>query len=337
MGVIGAGSFGRTIARLLSINSNVLLYSRSPLSRDVENALQTSPARTFSIRNTTSIKDFCRSCKVIFPIVPSANFRDMTRSFASELHPYHILIHGTKGFDLMGMDHSEKTWIRRSNMRTMSQVIREETQVVRIGCMSGPNLSVEIEKGLPAATVVASNYNEVVTIGHSLLNSPRFRVYGSHDLLGTELGGALKNMIAVATGITHGMGLGKNIDALLITRGLREIIVVGEKLGATPTTFIGTAGLGDLIATCTSTDSRNFRFGQAIGKGKSIDEIRASMSELVEGERTIKLVYHLAIAEDLEVPIIEILYFILFRGLPIQEAMSYLLNYPYSMDVDYIQ
>lgn len=335
VGVIGAGNFGQTLASLLSHNVNVLLYSRTVLEPAVLDGLNLQ--RGFQIENTQDIEALCRRCRVIIPVVPSSSFRTVIREFSAYLHPFHILIHSTKGFDLSNVNLDQKIIrISKSNLHTMSQVIRDETRVARIGCISGPNLSAEIKAGLPAATVVASEYDEVITLGHEILSSPRFKIYGSHDLVGTELAGALKNMIAIGTGIAKGMELGKNIEAILITRGLREMLLIGEAMGADPRTFFGTAGLGDLIATSTSADSRNFKFGMKLGKGKSTEEIWQESDDLVEGVRTIQLMYHFSQMAKLDVPIVEILFAIIFRKLPIQNAMSYLLDYPYSLDVDYI-
>ncbi|MCB0685542.1 MAG: NAD(P)-dependent glycerol-3-phosphate dehydrogenase [Saprospiraceae bacterium] len=335
IGVIGAGNFGQTLASLLTYNVNVLLYSRSPVEQETLESLR--QASGYTIENTLSPKDLCERCKVIIPVVPSSSFRSVIKEFAGHLHPFHILIHSTKGFDLVKVNLEKKIIkINASNLRTMSQVIRDETQVVRIGCISGPNLSAEIRAGLPAATVVASEYDEVITLGHHILSSPQFKIYGSHDLVGTEFAGALKNMIAISTGIAEGMKLGKNIEALLITRGLREMLLIGQAMGANPRTFFGAAGLGDLIATSTSPDSRNFKFGMKLGQGKNTSTILADSDDLVEGVRTVQLMYHFAQYADLDIPIVEILYGIIFKALPIREAMSYLLDYPYAMDVDYI-
>ncbi|MCL4109163.1 UNVERIFIED_CONTAM: hypothetical protein GTU68_028344 [Idotea baltica] len=247
------------------------------------------------------------------------------------------MIHGTKGLDLTDVNLTGPgVQIKKKNIRTISQVIQEETQVVRIGCISGPNLSSEIQKGLPAATVLASNFDEVINLGHAALTTPHFKIYGSHDLIGTELAGALKNMIALGTGIAAGMSSGKNIEAFLISRGLREMIKIGEALGANPFTFFGTAGLGDLMATATSPDSRNFMFGFQIGSGKTSEEVQRQTTELVEGVRTVELIYHFAQTYQLDVPMVEVLYAIIFRKLPIQDGFSYLLDYPYGLDVDYM-
>ena len=181
------------------------------------------------------------------------------------MHPYHILIHGTKGFDITGIDENELTTkpFDRSNVHTISEVIVQESNVVRIGCLSGPNLASEIMAGQPAATVIGSKFSEVIKKGRNALDSSKFHVFGTHDILGAELAGALKNAIAIGSGILGGLGLGKNIQALLITRGLMEMVYFGKKMGANSKAFIGTAGIGDLIATATSTASRKLYFWDA--------------------------------------------------------------------------
>jgi len=335
VGVIGAGNFGRTVASLLLANVDVIIYSRTEIPAIELDAIRGGAVH--SILNTQSMEELCKECKLIIPVVPSASFRTMMNDFSRYLHPYHIMIHGTKGLDLTDVNlEGLRVQVKSKNIRTISQVIQEETQVVRIGCISGPNLSSEIQKGLPAATVLASNFDEVINIGHAALSTPHFKIYGSHDLIGTELAGALKNIIALGTGIASGMKLGKNIEAFLISRGLREMIKIGEALGANPFTFFGTAGLGDLMATATSPDSRNYMFGFQIGQGKTSEEVQQQTTDLVEGVRTVQLIYHFAQTCQLDVPIVEILYAVIFRKLPIEDGFSYLLDYPYGLDVDYM-
>ena len=339
VGVIGAGSFGTTIAGLLAQNCKVLIYTRDKTIADRINAHQQILGYTLpsKVRATSSPVEICDKCKVLMPVLPSSSFRDIIKLFSPHLHPYHVIIHGTKGFDLIHVDLNHfYPQISKRNIRTMSTVITQETQVVRVGCVSGPNLSAEIRKGLPAAAVVASDFDEVITIGYHILNGEKFRIYGSHDLLGTEIAGALKNMIAVGTGMIAGLSLGKNVEALFITRGLREMMLIGRALGADPKTFFGTAGVGDLIATTTSADSRNYSFGFQMAKGKSKLQIEQESKQLTEGVRTIQLMHHFALNAKLDVPILEMLYSVIFRNLPLDKAMQYLLEYPYAIDVDYI-
>jgi glycerol-3-phosphate dehydrogenase (NAD(P)+) len=339
VGIIGSGSFGTTVARLISHNASVLLLSRNETiihhinhhHRHLDIDLPTN------IKAIPSIEHLCKACQVIFPIVPSTSFREVIKDCAEYLHPDHILIHGTKGFDIINVDYSrKKIRINRSNIRTMSEVIREESSVIRIGALTGPNLSSEIMRGLPAASVVASRFDEVINIGNTVLSSPLFKIYGSHDIIGAELAGALKNMIAVGTGIIEGVKLGKNVEALFITRGLREMLLIGNAMEADFKTFFGVAGVGDLIATATSKDSRNFTFGYQLAMGRTKEEIEKEFDELAEGVRTIQFMFHLAQFYKLDVPIVEMLYAVIYHELPLNKAISYLLEYPYSIDVDYI-
>lgn len=340
VGVIGAGSFGTAISMLLSLNVDVLLYSRQKdlVDRINEEHRHFDMDLSERIRATNDLEEIAKNCTLIFPIVPSVNFRDMIKSLAPYLKPYHILIHGTKGFDLGSIKSVEElnTPLSKDQVFTMSQIIRQETVVIRIGCLSGPNLSVEILDGQPTATVIGSRFNEVIKAGRNVLDSQQFHVFGTHDILGAELAGALKNSIAIGSGILGGMGMGKNIQAMLITRGLVEMVYIGRSMGTESTAFIGTAGIGDLIATATSEKSRNYTFGMHLAKGESLEQISNSMPELAEGVRTIKIMYQLSKQYKLHTPITRMLHAVVFEGFEIQRALNYLMTYPYAVDVDFL-
>ena len=340
IGIIGGGSFGTAIAKLLSINCDVLMYLRNPAIVDSINKQEEHYGVVLSkrVRATNDIAEICEKCHLMFPVVPSSAFRSMMRQLSPYLHPYHQLIHATKGFDLYGMDEDEieKKGVRPNNICTMSEIIRQESVVVRVGCLSGPNLAKEIMEGQPTATLIASKFDEVINAGKKALSSPLFHVFGSHDILGAELAGALKNTVALGSGLLKGYGLGKNIQSMLITRGLTEMIYFGKAIGANAEAFLGTAGIGDLIATATSSKSRNYTFGYRIGAGESLEEIQASMPELAEGVRTLKMTRHLAKHYGLRVPITEMLYRIIFEGFSVQKAMDYLMTFPYDIDVDFM-
>jgi glycerol-3-phosphate dehydrogenase (NAD(P)+) len=340
VGVIGSGSFGTTVAFLLSKNVDVLLYSRKKSTLDAINKDHFWQGVKLSERIVaTNIEtDITAQCKLIFPVVPSSSFKTMIHHFAPNLRPDHLLIHATKGFALNGISEQElmKAPINRSHIQTMSEVITELSSVVRVGCLSGPNLSKEILAGQPAAAVVASRFKEVIELGKLVLNSPSFSVFGSHDIIGAELAGALKNVIALGSGILGGLNLGKNIQAMLITRGLREMIYLGNSLGAHPRSFLGTAGIGDLIATATSENSRNYTFGTRIAKGESMEEINSTMDELVEGVRTLRIVQQLGAQSKQQLPIFQMLYKVIYENYPFDRAMGFLMRYPYDLDVDFI-
>ena len=338
VGVIGSGTFAVTIAHLLSHNSNVLLFARRQEVVDSINSNHQMYGCQLHnrVNATNDISMIGRQCSLIFPIIPSEFFRETIAQVSEFLTPKHILIHGTKGFDIKGDFDMKNPRFSKYNIRTMSEVIREETSVIRIGALSGPNLYREILDGQPAATVVASPYEEVVKICQKVLDGPKFAVFGSQELLGAELAGALKNVIALCTGMLNGIGMGKNLEALLITRGLRELIYIGKAMGVPTRAFLGTAGIGDLVATATSPSSRNYRFGQRLAKGESKEEIASSMDGLAEGVRALIITNGLIKHYGVQAPIITMLYKVVFEGYDLNKAIQFLMRYPYIQDVDFL-
>lgn len=340
VGVIGAGSFGTAIANLLAYNADVLLYSRNiELVEEINSSREHLGVHlSASVQATNDLELLARECRLLFPIVPSTNFRKMMHNLGPYLRPYHMLIHGTKGFDVHGIPGGDLGHgkLQRENISTMSEVIRQESVVVRVGCLSGPNLASEIMEGQPTATLIASPFDEVIHAGKMVLDSKHFHVFGSHEILGAELAGALKNVIALGSGILKGKGLGKNLQAMLITRGLTEMVHFGKAMGASGSAFFGTAGIGDLVATATSKRSRNFTFGFRLGQGESMEDISATMPELAEGVRTLQITRQLAGYYSLRVPITEMLHRVVFEEYDIDRALEYLMTYPYDVDVDFL-
>lgn len=342
VGVVGSGSFGTAVANLLAYNADVILFSRKPETVEAINAghkhmgVQLSPR----VRATSDLEELASRCSLILPVVPSTSFRRMIQAMAPYLRPHHLIIHGTKGFDLHGVEEDDlsnpKLVLTREHVRTMSEVVLEETSVVRVGCLSGPNLAAEIIAGQPAATLVGSRFREVIQAGQTALNSQQFHVFGSYDILGAELAGALKNIVALGSGIIGGLGLGRNIQGLLIARGLAEMVYFGKSLGASSQAFIGVAGIGDLVATSTSTNSRNYTFGTRLAKGETAEQIRDKMPELAEGVRTLRIAHQLAREYKLHVPITDMLYAVVFERFPVEKALEYLMTYPYAVDVDFL-
>jgi len=338
VGVIGSGKFGTTIAHLISFNKDVILYTRRQHVADSINNNHTHLGVALSprIRATTDAEILASECQVIFPVIPSSNFRETMKAFYPYLTPSHILIHGTKGLDVTASLAIEDGHISRSDVHTMTEVILQETNVLRVGCLSGPNLASEILQGQPTATVISSAFDEVIEIGETLLTSKKFFVFASHDVMGAELAGALKNIIAIGSGILGGIGMGKNIQAMLLTRGLREMIAFGKAMGATSRSFVGTAGIGDLIATATSKDSRNYQFGKLIGQGKTKQEAIDIVEEVAEGVNTLRIAKSLAEFYSIKVPITNMIYSAVYDDLPIEKAINYLMKYPFSPDVDFL-
>jgi glycerol-3-phosphate dehydrogenase (NAD(P)+) len=339
VGVIGAGSFGSAIANILAKNANVILYARSPeISNQIasSNTLLGKPLNP-NITPTNDLKMVTEKCDVLFPIVPSENFPALVDNLSKYLKPYHILIHGTKGIIVAkkNWEHNDKKRIMLEDVFTMSRLIRERTLAVRIGCLAGPNLAKELAENHPAATVVASHFNEVISEGQRLLRNDRFQVYGSNNLLGIELTGVLKNIIAIAAGALSGMGYGENARSLLISRGLIEMIYLGQMLGANTQAFLGLAGVGDLVATCSSKLSRNFTVGERLGRGEQLADIVNSMDETAEGINTIKVIVRLMKNYPMRAPITESLNKVIAGDMTIEEALRFLMKSPFNTDFDF--
>ena len=340
VGVIGLGSFGTAVSNLLSNNTDVILYGRNTEQVEMvrKTRISSNQKLNTNIELTDDIEYLVDNCTIIFPIIPAHTFRSLMKKLSPYLKPSHILIHGIKGLDLKvhPSDLTPETTISRDEVRTMSEVAMEESVVVRIGCISGPNLADELAERQPSATVVASRFNEVIVAGQRLLRSDRFQVYGSTDLIGVELSGALKNIIAIASGALTGLGLGENSRGFLISRGMVEMIYLGKVLGGNTQAFVGLAGIGDLVTTCSSQLSRNFTVGYRLAKGESLDAIVSSMEETAEGINTVKVVRSLVKYYKIRAPITEKLYDVMFSDLSPDMALQYLMKYPFNVDIDFL-
>lgn len=341
VGVIGAGNFGSAIANILARNRKVLLYARD--EKVVKHILDKRENRGHKMHKqvmpTNDLKYLASQCDIIFPMVPSAHFRAMMRKLSPYLHPYHILIHGTKGFDITlpkGETIASVSTLNRSQVKTMSEVIREESVVVRVGCLAGPNLAKELAQRQPGATVVASPFNEVIQVGKRLLRNDRFQVYENHDLVGVEIAGVLKNIIAIASGALSGLGYGENAKGLLISRGAVEMVYLGKALGGNTSAFLGVAGIGDLVTTCNSPMSRNFTVGYRLAKGEKLKHILEDMHEVAEGVNTIQIVKKCADYYKVRALITGTLYKVLFEGMTVPEALQYLMRSPLNVDIDFL-
>jgi len=341
IGVVGVGSFGAAIANILAAKNPVMVYARKQEVVDEINASHTAQGKALSenVIASNDPKQLCESCDVLFFMIPSAGFQEVVRTFSPFLFPYHLIIHGTKGLCLnlkAGETLDTVKKIKRSQILTMSEVILQETVAVRVGCLAGPNLSKELAQGQPAATVIASKYNEVILEGQSLLRNEKFQVYGNSDIIGVEISGVLKNIIAIASGALAGLGLGENAKGLLISRGMVEMIHLGNALGGSIKSVMGLAGIGDLVTTCNSVHSRNFTVGFRLAKGETLEEILADMEEVAEGINTVRIIKAFLETADLRAPITENLYRVLFEDLEIEDALQFLMKYPFSVDVDFV-
>ena len=268
------------------------------------------------VKVVASVDEAFGDAELVFIAVPSRTMRTNARAIRNSIHDSAVIVSATKGLEL------------GSGMR-MSEVLAEELPSrfhAMICSLSGPNLAPEIVAGKPSVTVVASANMGAAEHAQSLITSSVFRVYTNADIIGVELGGALKNIIAVGAGVCDGLNLGDNAKAAFMTRGLAEIARLGVAAGAEPMTLAGLAGVGDLIATCSSPLSRNHHLGEELARGKPMEEIRAAMIHVAEGVDTTAAAVTLAEALNVEMPIAQATYDVLFNGVAIGEAISGLLG-----------
>jgi glycerol-3-phosphate dehydrogenase (NAD(P)+) len=339
VGVIGAGSFGSAIANLLAENCKVILYERNA---DVREAIQRDRKHRNHVMHedievTDSLEEIASRCFLLFPVIPSQHFKSMILDFSQYLRPDHIVIHATKGFHCeFDIDTMRPHDLKLSQIKTMSELIRQETGVVRVGCLAGPNLSAELAEHQPAATVIASRFEEVIQEGTQALRSDRFQVYGNKDLLGIELAGVLKNYVALASGALSGLGYGENARAMLITRGMAEMIYIGKALGADKRSFLGMAGIGDLIATCSSPKSRNYSVGFRVAKGEKLADVMASMTEVAEGIRTLKIAKLIVDHTGAHAPLLQMMNKVFFEDFEFDRAIKMLMRVHVAADAEYL-
>ncbi len=307
--VIGAGSWGTALSMVLADNGcKVSLWSRDQSIVDELNNFHTNskylPMGKLpdTIICSTDIEKVVRGKRYILVVIPSHSLREIIRSIHNYLSPESIIIHATKGLEI-------------NSSKRISEVIHEELINIKysgLAVLSGPSHAEEVVLRKPTTVVVASQNIKIAEEVQDLLMNNYFRVYTNPDVIGVEISGALKNIIALGVGISDGLGFGDNAKAALITRGLAEIKRLGIKIGADPQTFSGLAGIGDLVVTSTSVHSRNWRAGNMLGKGIKLDEVLDKMGMVVEGINTTKAAYNLSKYYDIEMPITNEIYAVLF-------------------------
>jgi glycerol-3-phosphate dehydrogenase (NAD(P)+) len=324
-GIVGAGAWGTTLASHLGqTGKKVLLWAfETEVVEEVNSRHRNSvylPGFDIppSVHATADLSDMSAVDRMIIS-VPSAFCAATLKSLAPHVAQGARILSATKGF--VGPD-----------LKRPTELLREILPDHLIGVLSGPNLSREISSGLPAISLVASDDEELVREFQSLLSTERFRVYGGSDVIGTELGGALKNIMAIAAGVAQGLNLGENALAALITRGLAEMIKLGKVLGAGERTFYGVSGLGDLICTCQSSLSRNHRVGRRIAAGEKLDAITSSMSAIAEGIDTTRHVQKYAESRGLDLPITKAVYNVLFKNAAPGEALREMMTRTLKME-----
>ena len=327
--VLGGGSFGTAIANLLAENGHdVRLWMRDPEQAESIRTLRQNPRYLKGVTLLASVEpvtDLARTladCELIFVALPSSALRPALSPFASQLVGK-MLVSTTKG-------------IEAQDFMLMSQILEEIAPHARIGVISGPNLAREVAEHALTATVVASHDEVLCERVQQALHGRTFRVYASSDRFGVELGGALKNVYAIMAGMAAALKMGENTRSMLITRALAEMTRFAVRLGANPMTFLGLAGVGDLIVTCTSPKSRNFQVGYALGEGLSLDEAVSRLGEVAEGVNTIKVLK--SKAEELQVymPLVAGLHAILFEGRTLEQVIALLMRGEPKTDVDFI-
>ena len=319
IGVIGAGSWGTALALLLHKNGNkVTVWS---IMEDEINMLKTEHEQKDKLPGvklpddmifTTNLQESIEGMDVLVLAVPSP----FTRSTAAKMAPYvkegQKIVNVAKG-------------IEENTLMTLSEIIEEEIPKADVSVLSGPSHAEEVGRGIPTTIVVGSKTRETAEYLQNLFMNEVFRVYISSDILGIELGAALKNVVALAAGIADGLGYGDNTKAALITRGIAEIARLGVKMGGRIETFCGLTGIGDLIVTCASMHSRNRRAGILIGKGATMEEAMAEVKMVVEGVYSAKAGFALAQKYEVSMPIIEQINKVLFEGVPASEAVKELM------------
>ncbi|GAC1368728.1 MAG: NAD(P)H-dependent glycerol-3-phosphate dehydrogenase [Ktedonobacteraceae bacterium] len=324
VGVIGSGAWGTTLALLLArkgITTTLWDHHAERAAQMQQQRENTAllPGIYFpdALQVTSSLAEAAQGKEMLLLVTPSQRLRDNLRLLAAhapQLTPGTILVSASKGIEI-------------ASLQRMTEVIEEELPASRnyVAALSGPNLSREVAQGKPTAAVVAARQHDVAVHVRALLGGTVFRIYTSEDVIGVELGGALKNIIAISAGINDGLGYGANAKAAMITRGLAEISRLGVAAGANPLTFSGLAGLGDLVATCTSSLSRNQQLGQRLAAGERLQDILQSTRSVAEGVSTTTAALQLAVRYNVEMPIASQLSQVLFAGLDPHKAVPELM------------
>ncbi len=319
--VLGAGCWGLTLAWLLTDNfENVTIWAREKdITDDLKYNKHASKPLEVQLQQkvevTSDLASAIDGADIILSVVSTSGTRDVCENLKKAgIKSEQILVNASKGIEL-------------PSLMRMSEVIKDVLPEQKLCILSGPTLAKEVLAGLPTAACVACEDLQTAEYVQKALNVPnRFRLYTNQDVIGVELGGSLKNVIAIASGFAHTMGLGDNCSGALLTRGMAEIVRVSINLGANPSTLYGLSGMGDLIATCSSPMSRNYTVGSMLAKGKKINDILAELGSVAEGVKTSKAICELAKKLDIEVPVSSAIYEAVYTDITPQALLEKLMN-----------
>ncbi|MDX1634370.1 MAG: NAD(P)H-dependent glycerol-3-phosphate dehydrogenase [Marinobacter sp.] len=328
--VLGGGSFGTAMVKVLAENGHTTHFWMRDAAQ-VEEVAKTGRNSRYmpdvelkgDIRPTTDFAAAVADAEIVFVAIPSKAFRAVICEHAAEFRSNQIVVSLTKG-------------VEKDGFKLMSEILQEELPKARIGVLSGPNLAAEIASRDLTATVIAAKDPDVRRKVQELLGCEYFRVYANVDMYGVELSGALKNIYAIVAGLASALELGENAKAMLITRSLAEMSRFAVSLGANPMTFMGLAGVGDLVVTCTSPKSRNFRIGYAVGKGQSLERAAEEVGQVAEGIYTLLLVKEKADDIGIYMPLVKGLHEILYCNASIKAVINGLMMAVQNSDVEFI-
>lgn len=328
--VLGGGSFGTAMAKVLGENGHrVHFWMRDDAQADeirttgINSRYMPGVEIQGAIEPTTDLAGAVNKAQIVFVAIPSKAFRAVIREHSHHFRDGQIVVSLTKGIEAQGF-------------KLMSQILQEEIPRCHVGVLSGPNLASEIVNRDLTATVIAAKDPDVRRAVQDLLGCEYFRVYANVDIYGVELAGALKNIYAIVAGLASALDMGENAKAMLITRGLAEMSRFAVSLGANPMTFMGLAGVGDLIVTCTSSKSRNFRIGYAVGEGQKLNDAVTELGQVAEGIYTLELVKKKAESIGIYMPLVRGLYEIFYSDASIKAVVKSLMMAVQNSDVEFI-
>jgi len=328
--VLGGGSFGTVIANIMAEKGICVSQWMRDATRAEEINQHHLNSRYLpdyplsdSLVATTDIAEAVKGAQLVFVSIPSQSFREVVRMAKPYLVAGQGVISTTKG-------------IEGETFSLMSQILCDELPDARVGVLSGPNLAKEVAKHQLTATVIASDDEVLRSEVQDALHQSYFRVYASSDKYGVELGGTLKNIYAIAAGLSAALGMGENTKSMLMTRSLAEMSRFAVSMGANPMTFLGLAGVGDLIVTCMSPLSRNYRVGYALGLGQTLSEAVDALGEVAEGVNTIRIIKAKADEQNIYMPLVSGLYEVVFNGVHVQEVAKTLMTSEQSTDVEFV-